>query len=276
MSLPYERTPRWISPSALGLYVRDPLTYYFRYLGPEEYKPPATFQTPPMAVGQAFDTIAKTYLGAHVPLTTRHDLSEEVKKRAQTMFKGWLNSGAPESLPEGLLPEPGWSHTEKDKKPMTGEINGVPVGGYPDATWRNDLTTGILDWKVTGAYAVKRPLPKDGYRYVWGGGQRIDGLFPDQPIEDTNKTWARQLAIYAFIEELADGSEPVNAIIEQIIGEKGSDAVLVARYQSKISADFQRKLIEQLKRLWQAIQDKTVVDESKLPDTDLDMLRLMI
>ena len=51
------RTPKYISPSALKLFEKNPTEYYLKYLA--DAHPPRSPQTQPMSVGSAFDAFVK-------------------------------------------------------------------------------------------------------------------------------------------------------------------------------------------------------------------------
>lgn len=154
--LPYEREPAYLSPSALHKFEEDPVGYYFRYLGPEKYKP-ARKQDYAAAVGEAFDASVKA-LAECKPApdfsgVTTEDRPNEAKGFGLGMCQAYVACGAFADLRygQGLI---------SVKADLHGVVPGtdVPIYGKLDAArWsgRKGAKPFPHEFKTTGANRVK-------------------------------------------------------------------------------------------------------------------------
>lgn len=76
------RLPKYLSPSALFQYRKDKKEYFRKYCC--DYRPPKIQQTPPMAVGSAFDAFVKSFL--YEKFGKPKDAAEAQKYERQTLF----------------------------------------------------------------------------------------------------------------------------------------------------------------------------------------------
>jgi len=263
MGLPYARTPEYISYSSLTKWERDPLGYYFDKCAPEEYSTRTSYSNPAMRVGSAFDTQVKAALGA--PVEHKDHIDEEARELGELAYRGYISSGAFEELPGGVVAEPARHEVAR------ADWKGIPIAGYPDARWENQDSRGVLDWKTSGAYSAERKLPRGDFFKVWNSdGMSIEGC--EYPLHEIDSKWAAQLCFYGVLEGFV---EDFKACVDQILLEAGSDLVVVARYAGPIVGEFADSVYARCARLWKAIQNHDVIDESKLPTTDLNTLSLM-
>jgi len=218
-----------------------------------------------MRVGSAFDIQVKAALGAPVHLDDKID--EEARMIGEIAYRGYRNSGAFDELPDGIVPEPALD------APKKADWDGIIIAGFPDAMWRNDETCGILDWKVSGAYSESRKIPKGEFFKVWNSdGMSINGN--EWPMHEINGKWASQLTFYGVIEGLPAGE--FKASIDQLLMEKDSELVVIARYMGLITPDFAKSVWDRCNALWTALEQNKVVNEDLLPTTDLATLSLMV
>lgn len=264
MSLPYERFPQYVSYSSLTYWERDPLGYYFDKCAPEEYRRKSQYSNPAMRVGSAFDTQVKAALGA--PVEHSDEIDEEAREIGEMAYRGYISSGAFDALPSGTVAEPARNEVKR------AIWKDVPIAGFPDARWENEQDRGILDWKTSGAYSTSRKMPRGDFYQVWNSdGMTIPGS--EYPMHEIDSKWAAQLCLYGVLEGF---EHDFKACIDQVLLEAGSELVVIARYAGPITEDFAASTYTRCVRLWEAIQTRSVVDESKLPTTDLETLSLMV
>jgi hypothetical protein len=233
------RVPKYLSPSAIGLFFKNRDEYYLKYISP--YKPKRLQQTQPMSIGSAFDAYVKAYLAEAVGLNDPRLGFEELfevqveshnrdwaREHGKHVFEQYKFSGSLANLLLELKDSPiepvfeGKLH--KDVNLKEGMIEGIPLLGYPDVYYQTSEGGHVIrDWKVNG-YCGKSPTsPKKGYllcRDGWcpqesgvkrsrnHGTQHKDAwpmkyrgmmINANHPLEDVDKTWADQLTIYAWL-----------------------------------------------------------------------------
>lgn len=231
------RTLEYLSPSSIAKWEEGVEGFYLYYL--TEHRPPREPQTPPMAVGSAFDAYVKSYLhdklfGKNHGDSNRFELKaifeaqvepqvrEAAWKAGGYCFEVYKQSGALLDLLSDLQSaqtDPRFEFEVKGavngyREGVDREINGVTLLGKPDAAYISK--TGdhvILDWKVNGYYSKYPTSPVKGYTRLRGLGGQSWGCHKDcSPFEVGGMTiniagflehyedkWARQLAIYAWL-----------------------------------------------------------------------------
>lgn len=161
-------------------------------------------------------------------------------------------------------------------------IEGVPLLGKPDCWFQVGDLQFCLDWKCRGFASVHAQSPtkqfklcRDGYRV--GKPSRTHGKPHPQYmplmhkgfelhagyLEFQEENYAAQLSMYSWLLGSPVGSEDLVCLIDELCCSPvpgGMPLVRVAEIVSRVGAEFQRKLLDDYKTLWNAIQTDTVVD----------------
>jgi hypothetical protein len=266
------RRPEYLSPSALKTWETDRREYYIRYLGPKIANVP---QTPPMAIGSAFDAYIKGELlnrfsgSCSGCKSTEELLSTSVDSNllpiarvdGKIVFEDYIRSGALDRLLR--LADKIRGHTlmlDGDKiitvNVETKASTPLRLRGKIDYRIIGDLGSAILDWKVNGYYSKASPKPG----YVWSSktGLPHKDTLPTLtehgishvscPIDAEHQT---QLDTYRIVEE------DLNALVlihQLTYGSKAG--CVVTEYCT--SASKRDTLIERYLGCWEAIHSGRV------------------
>jgi hypothetical protein len=270
--------------------------FYLTYLS--DTKATKIPQTNYMSAGSAFDGFVKSALhkaifGAGVdPRFEFQTLFEEQVEphnrdwalvEGQYIFDSYKLSGAYDEL-LGLLSKSAYAPQFEFK--IEGTIQNIPLLGKPDLRFVHESGAHIiLDWKVSGYCSKSATSPCKYYRMVrdgwndakpslgcnrshkefepatWKGVEIYKGW-----LEDTNTSWADQLAIYAWMLGEPVGDENVIVCIDQIVAKPTTARPLlrVANFRSRISASYQKSLLSRIQACWKAISDEHIfIDMTK-------------
>ena len=303
------RTPAYLSPSSIAQFYKDPREFYLKYLA--DNRPPRFPQTQPMSAGSAFDAEVKAYLSKNLFGEVRpgFDLDEIFESQVEEQNREWAKpvgeylfqcykmSGALADLMVELdkaLEEPRFEFTVEGRIPHESVVEGIPLLGKPDVYYVTREGAHVIhDWKVNGYCSMGNTSPKKGYincRDSWDSAlykhsrsnrmphkdailmivQSIN-VNVNHTLEDVDKTWAAQTAIYAWLLGEEVGSKFITGI-EQLAcnGVKGfpEPFVRVASFRSYISSEFQFELLGKIVHVWQAIANNTVVTEEEAKSLD--------
>jgi len=201
--------PKYISPSSLSLFEKDPGLYYMRYfMGASGDR-----TSPAMACGTGFDCFVKSYISEGtfdleaelVRGCTDRRRSGEVRlldwcrESGSFVFERYKACGALGSLLDMAKKRVGAIRFESG---VTADVCGVPVYGKPDMFWATPDGLVILDWKVNGVLGKNGISPNKGFAREWPSGKRhkasLTTLGDLAFMEDLNVSWADQLGIYAL------------------------------------------------------------------------------
>jgi len=283
------RCPEYLSPTSVDLFFKDRTEFYLRYMA--DKRPPRIPQTKPMSVGSAFDAYVKAYIDkmlfggrpefefealfeAQVEAHNR-DWAREAGEHAFECYKA---SGALADLMIELghaTHEPRLESTVRDTVVIvgpTGEKVEITLLGKPDLYFIIGDAHLLNDWKVNGFCGKRATSPKPHYIMVrgdWGRGNgnphkdaqlmTISNINVNvaTTLEQIYESWARQLYIYARVLGEDSGSKFI-AGIEQLAckptAEKDKPNIRVASFRSRISAEYQKKIDEQLIIVWTAVK----------------------
>lgn len=294
------RTPRFLSPSALGRFEENRDEFYLSYLC--ENRPPKIPQTPPMSVGSAFDSYCKSelywrafarrdekytfdYLFNRSVEPHNRDFAVEAGKY---IFDCYQYSGAFAAL-DALL-------QASDRPPqfefeIEGQVDGVPILGKPDCRFFHKCGVHVIfDWKVNGFCSKYATSPCKYYSLVadgWGPERAKPSRGAGNPhpeyrpvdhrgvlihegfLEESNKEWADQLSTYAWMLGEPIGSEDVVMAVHQIVAKPvtGQPPLLrTAAFASRVSGQWQRTLVERYKKAWTAIQSGLIFEGLSLDE----------
>ena len=214
------RRPEYLSPSALKTWETDRREYYIKYLGPKIASIP---QTPPMAIGSAFDAYIKGELLSRFSgacpgckptselLSTSVDANLLPLARADgdIVLKDYIKSGALDRLLR--LADRLEAHTlmldgDKIIEVETKAPTPLRLRGKIDYRIVGKKGSAILDWKVNGYYSKASPKPG----YVWSSktGLPHKDTFPVLDANGISGTlvpldseWQTQLDTYRIVEE---------------------------------------------------------------------------
>lgn len=303
------RIPTYLSPSSLAMFEKSPEEWYLQR--GSEARAPRFPQTKPMSIGSAFDAYVKsamyeTLFGAGADPRFEFDAiftsqveehnRDWAKENGKYVFDCYQQCGAYNELLELLQQS---KYSPQFEFTATGTIGGVPLLGKPDLRFVHSSGAHvILDWKVSG-YCSKTPTsPCKNYRLVrdcWdasvakatrGAGTPHKDY---QPIvwkgveihagwlEDANPDWSDQLAIYAWMLGEPVGNEDVVVCIDQLCGKPAAfeyPLLRVANNRSRISSDYQHKLLARLTKCWEAISSGNIFNDLT-PEENAERLEVL-
>jgi hypothetical protein len=283
------RQPKHLSPTSLSLFWANPEEYYMQYLSDYKLKRPP--QTQPMAVGSAFDAYAKSYLHGRLfgegsdprfEFTSIFEAQVEPHNRdwakiaGEYAFQKYRECGALADLmldlqKASLTPRFEFSITgviSGHREGVTRDFGGVPLNGKPDIFYINRHGAHVnFDWKVSGYCSDHPPSPMKGYvnlRENGKGGQQHRGsayavhngtmVNAGLRLEDCNKDWAAQLAIYEWLCGEDIGGDFI-AAIDQLVCKKMEPRphIRVAEHRLLISKDYQWATFQNARMAWEII-----------------------
>lgn len=283
------RIPKYLSPTSLGNWEKDPEEYYLQYLA--DNRPPRIPQTQPMAVGAAFDAYIKSYYHSVLFDTVDPRFEFEAIFEAQVeehnrdwaretgkyVFECYKTSGALADLLSELQKS---QSTPRFEFTLQEEIRGVPLLGKPDLFYiHRSGTPIILDWKVNGFCSKYPKSPNRGYLRVrdgWTGvpSRNANAVHKDahpmshngviiniaEFLETIEKSWAVQLSTYAWLCGAEIGSEFVVAL-DQIVAKpdwEDHPQLRIAEHRCLVSADFQRQTMARYSELWEIVNSNHI------------------
>jgi len=284
------RQPEYLSPTAIGEFLRSPEGYYSKYLA--DHRPPREPQTQPMSVGSSFDAHVKAY----IQLALYGDVGKfsfvklfetQVEKHnrdwaleaGENCFKQYKKSGA---LADLMLNLQGAQCDPRMEFEVRANIQGIILLGRPDLYFIHKKGARVVcDWKVNGYCSKSAVSPKKGFLRCRDGwdhdiykmsrghdaahkdcapllhhGIMING---SMHLEDIDASWARQQAIYAWLLGEDIGSDFI-ASIEQLACKPNKDFPLIriASHRCRISEEFQHGFLGVAKNLWERIRSKWI------------------
>lgn len=277
---------QYLSPSSIGVWENDPDEFYLRYLADE--RPPRMPQTQPMAAGSAFDAYVKSAL--HAALFGKgNDPEYEVEallvKQVEPQHLDWgrqhgkyimeqyRQAGCLGQLLGDMQKAQGDPRFEfeirGDVHGLVGEdIHGVTLLGKPDVHYVNaDGCTVILDFKVNGYCSPKGQSPMAGYTNLRSAGRTNQGQHRDAQLmmhrgmiininrylEECDKTWARQLAIYGWLTGCPVGSDFLVAIDQIACAPTagGLPSIRIAEHRTRVGPKFQWDTFHRAVAIWE-------------------------
>jgi hypothetical protein len=291
------RKPKYLSPSALMTYNKDPDEYFLKYLGPRLPRLP---QTRPMSVGSAFDAEVKIYIsnvfygaGSSESIRLGSGFEDGVEPHnrdwarvaGSVCFEAYRKSGALSRLMTLLKGAEPVMEASLQGSPFDGDC---VLMGKPDLFFYTaDGAPVILDWKVNG-YCSKAS-PKAGYQICldgWGLDMPVGGGFSGSPSRSHNKShkdymgglvggvevnigsffetvhadWALQCATYSWLcdHTLASCSKVIIVGIDQLACD--GTKIRVAQHRGQVSRDFQVIVRSQYEKLWDRIANEHIFD----------------
>jgi hypothetical protein len=274
------RKVEYLSPTSINLYGKNPEDFYIRYLS--EFRPPRDKQTQPMAIGSAFDAYVKSYLHEKLfgkGIDPRFELQTLFENQVEPQHRDWAfetgqkafdiykQSGALADLLIELNSAVGQPRFEIE---IRGTISvrdkgSVVLLGKPDIYFINQLGNSvILDWKVNGWFSQKGASPKKGYiRLRHGSGDRSrdkthhkdcqpmihQGMMINVALnlEDVDKDWATQLAIYGWLCGMDVGSDFIVGLDQLACS---PDEVRIAEHRCRVGNTHQYTLFDNAVKLW--------------------------
>lgn len=285
------RTPKYLSPSSIDMWVKDREAFYVNYLSENRIDRPP--QTAPMAIGSGFDAYVKNYLFSilgDVPdgfdLQTLFNSQVEEQNRhlqpeCEWVFEQYKNTYMCEGLVAMLKSASEYNFEFTEQR----EVEGVPLLGKPDAYLVVAGTGLILDWKVNGFMSKSNVSPNKGYilcEDMWSEGSHsrshmtvhkdvicmeLDGYkFTSCYFDEINQGWALQLSIYGWLMGCTPGTDFLGQIDQIACSGKDRDSdgrpkMRLARFRSLISARYQERLLGMIKDIWQRIQRGAIFDQ---------------
>jgi hypothetical protein len=279
---------KYLSPSAISLYVEDKVKYYMNYLA--DCRPEREPQTDPMAIGSAFDAFVKSYLyeaifGKRDPRFERMAIFEaqvEPQNRdkaypaGEYCFEQYKKSGCLADLMlelRGAATEPRFEfdimgQVDGYREGVTLNIGPIPLLGKPDVYFTNTHGARVVyDWKVNGFYSKYNISPVKGYvrmrdafqnygahkechPHLWNGVKVNIGCY----LETLKPDWARQLAIYSWLCGEEVGTEQCIAGIDQLVCNPDSirpyPKIRIAEHRMRIGKEFQFKTLALAQEIW--------------------------
>lgn len=259
---------KYLSYSANKLFEANPEEYFKKYFCGAARMP----QTPPMAVGSAFDAYVKAELYRRLvkgndPRMTKESLFEaQVESQARDggrkagtdVYNRYCELGGLDDLMTSMQDSIGPPNFEVE---VNGTIEDVVLMGKPDIHWLDKSGSRVIhDFKVMGYYAKMPISPRAGYIRLLPSGMAhkdcIHGRFnghlynAGRPMNHSSAEWAEQLSMYAWILGEPVGSEYL-LTIDQICCKPGAHRL--AQHAALVNPDWQKSFFNRLKRNWTAI-----------------------
>jgi hypothetical protein len=301
------RKVKRLSPTSLNIFETDRELFYTKYLS--DAKPEWEPQSPAMAVGSSFDAFVKCALHQHLfgndgdgeydlrSLFEKQVNNEEIREWAWRAGKYAFDCYRTWGCYDDLLKE--LEQSEEDPRfefELHGEIEGVPVVGKPDMWYKRNVQV-VLDWKVMGFCSKHSQSPKKFYkscRDCWGSdrakptrgggdpkphknyeeidhyGHKIGKHF----LEDVDKKWADQIALYSWLLGVEIGDEDMVTCIDQLACKPSPDEesreplIRVAQHRCRISKEWQEKLLARLTNCWETLQSGHIFDDMSREESD--------
>lgn len=299
------RIMKYLSPSSLSLWERDRDMFYRQYLS--DSRPEWEDQGPAAAVGSSFDAFVKCSLHKHLfghDGDGEYDLERLFKDQVSNEeFRDWawdagkycFNCYRAWGCYDELLKELEQSEeAPRFEFTLIGEINGIKVKGKPDLWYKREVQV-VYDWKVMGFCSKHAQSPKKFYkscRDCWGvdrakptrgGGdpkphkkyKEVDHyghLIGDHFLEEVDKRWADQIAMYSWLLGVEPGDENTVTGIDQLcckpVEEDNFPLIRVAQHRCRISESYQKTLLERLKTCWKQIESGHIFEDLPREDSD--------
>lgn len=282
------RKLKYISPSGVSKFRKDPETFYLRYLASHASGDDA--QTQAMAIGSAFDAYAKSYITEKL-FGKGHDPKYEFRTifEAQVspqwrdwaiihgmyVFEAYKKAGV---LADLLLDLQQAVNVPKFEIDVTGVINdqregrtivhgGVTFLGKPDVFYINKYGTHVIvDWKVNGYLSKTAKSPMPGYIRLRADknktGHHIGKCVPKMhngtlingaiSLHELDIDWATQLTIYAWLCGCSVGEDFVAGIDQVCCAPTGTEFpdIRFAEHRMRISTQFQQETFELAVKIW--------------------------
>lgn len=284
----YYRPMKYLSPSSYKIWCDNRDLFYQQYLSPT--KRPRDPQNNHMSVGSAFDAFAKSHLhkkfvGDDDPrfeFKALFDAQVEEHNRSEAMISGracfdaYTSSGALADLAEQLLKANGKPRFETTlegivsgtRPSKSATVGAIPLLGKPDLYFTaKDGFRIISDWKVNGYHTKSGASPRPGYMRLYPGFESHRDFVPGDhngikinkllTMEQVDKDWATQLAVYGWILGEPVGGDFVGSIHQIVCRKTG---IRVAVHQCLISEEFQHSLYEGMQDCWYRIQSGEIFD----------------
>lgn len=285
------RKPDYLSPSALGLFEKNPDEYFVRYIVPKHLRGKRDPQTGPQSVGSAFDALVKnqihtTFYGAEETARSGYRLRDLLTQQcedttlpeslviASQLWEEYIECGAFADLIADINNS---SVTPRMEFEVTSTIGGVPLLGKPDLHYHTQLHAHVIaDFKVSGACSDHGVSPQQGYMVardvrkssthglahkkfvpsLHPGGLVVSGV----PMNETTDYWADQLATYAWCLGEPVGSQDFIVRIEQLACRPNKDGLRVkcVTHQSTVSKGYQERLLERYQACWNAVENNHI------------------
>ena len=286
------RKPKYLSPSGLGTWTKDRDEYYRRYLADNRW--PRDPQTQPMAAGSAFDAYVKAYMYKELKLgdDSSYELKTLFEAQVAEEWRDWawdwgkecfdwykgvggladimlLCSGTGvlevemEFEVRGLVSGPGPEGVVSGPRP-TDRPEGIVFMGKPDLCIRRDggRPPVILDWKVNGACAARRPSPRPGYVNKRGAGRGCGVPYKGAIVAMDSRgdirclnigitgDWGRQLAIYSWVMGAPVGEGWFCCVDQLCLDRNGVENGVLAQHRGVVMADEQRRVWDSALECW--------------------------
>lgn len=298
------RQPRYLSPTAITLYRRDPEAYYIQYLS--DVRPEREPQTQAMAIGSAFDAYAKSDL--HEKLfgkgnDPKYAFDSIFEAQVEPQWRDWARlhglyvfdcyekSGAladlmldlqkASNVPKFEIEIMGAIHGSREPKEIA--RGGVIFLGKPDLFYINAHGAHVeLDWKVNGYLSKTAVSPMKGYIRLRKDPKKSGkhpecvikmhiGVLINQALklEDCNPDWATQLSIYAWLSGCDIGEEFIAGIDQVCCSPTGTEFpdIRIAEHRMLVSPPFQHSVFDLAVEIWQRAHSEHFFKELTLEES---------
>jgi hypothetical protein len=278
------------------------MEFYLKYLA--DHRPPRFKQTQPMSVGSAFDAYAKSYIAEKLfgsEMKPEFELDTIFTTQVEEHHRDWAREAGAYVFEcyrkSGALADLMIELALADAAPrfeftVQRTINDIPLLGKPDVWFvTKDGLHVLIDWKVNGYCAKRSVSPRKGYVKIVDGWDhqefkasrnhsamhkdaqlmKISGIVCNVAcyLEDVDKKWADQTALYGWLMGEEVGSNFMTGI-DQIVAKPNGDKPLlrVARHRCRVSRDYQRDLWARIEKVWDTIQSGHIFDDRSREESD--------
>ena len=297
------RIPEYLSPTSIALWASDRTEFALKYLC--DNQPPRMPQTAPMAVGSSFDAFIKNELvkALYGSTVDREEFEfdtifkEQVEEQCRVdaliagrrVFDQYVACGAFADLLANLRMsqmDPRFEFT------LEGSPFGVPLLGKPDLYYNTRLGARVVeDFKVNGYYANRKLSPAKGYLCIRDGWDTElpasknnhdahrdavpflhNGITINYAIslQDVDKAWARQLAIYAWLLGEEVGSDFVVGIQQALLGGRTEAGPFFrfATIRCLVDPAYQHSLKLEIEHIWSRLQNGDIFDNMTIAESE--------
>lgn len=285
------RRLEYLSPTSIKMFYDNLDDFYITYLS--EHRAPRMPQTKPMSIGSAFDAFVKSYL--HEMLYGKdadpvYELKALFESQVEPQNRDWAwtngahafklykESGALADLALELSSAVGTPRFEISIKglvskpdPVKKDVKDVMLLGKPDLFFLNqEGYTVILDWKVNGWCSNSGQSPRKGYLRIRHDDRTVTDHHKDtipmmcqgmminvaHYLEDVDKDWAGQLAVYGWLCGEDIGNEFITCIDQLACRPnpgKPFPRVRIAQHRVRVSSKYQLKYFDQIAYVWDVV-----------------------
>lgn len=264
----WPKSPRYLSPSSIDLWNKDRIQWFNKYVVGVIAEP----QTPPMAVGSAFDAYVKCQIDGGDYMQALQDcvegpLLDQMHPLGKDIFDRHYQRGMGRLIEMGMTPAT--SSTDLDETFTT--TNGTPVRVKPDLIFERRSKQCVLDWKASGYYSAKGASNIGGYNYSDDSANQYKCV----PLADSRipEKWRRQLYTYGYKYE--SRVLMVHVLNFKPIPGFDQKKCTLCEYTEDVQDDLMQTYLDEYDGCWEALKSGRIFTDVSYDD-DISMQKDLI